>query len=387
MTSSPGETSVDIAIVGAGCAGRSLAWHLLDHGFDGRLVLLDPRVRFEADRTWCLFDVQEHAFESLVSHRWSRWRVRGGPGRWVERSAHGLNYTMLPSERFYEATTRRLTEANVELRLGSRVHEITPEPKSVLVHTSQGPLRASTVFDSRPSPPPGKSVSLLQHFTGWFVRTAEPHFDPEVATLMDFAVPQEQGISFLYELPFDAHTALLEATWFDARSPTPERRATLHRRLLEERTQGLNYTVERVETGAIPMCSAATPPRTSERVYAIGLGGGMAKPSTGYAFGAIQRFSEEMAVRLSRCDLPEPPAPRAWKTRLQDASFLSYLERYPSRAPAAFERLFERVPPLVLARFLNDLGTPADDLRVMRTMPTVAMAREVLRSRNAWLRP
>ncbi len=386
----------DIGIVGAGCAGRSLAWQLLEHGIDGRrVVLIDPRTEFGRDRTWCLFDVARHPFESLVSHAWSRWRVRGPGGGWIERSASGLRYTMLPSERFYDATTRRLEAAGVELRLGVSAGRVDTRGSDALIHTDRGTITAKAVFDSRP---PARetsrekrfgTVSLVQHFTGWVIRSEAPRFDPGVATLMDFAVPQREGISFLYELPFDEHSALLEATFFDARSRSLEERQRLHRAVLDRRTDGMRFIIEHTETGAIPMSSARSRSRSSERVYHIGVAGGMAKPSTGYAFAAIQRYSEEMARRVSNAnldvDLPDPPEPRRWKTRAQDAVFLSYLDRYPEDAPEAFVRLFERLPPLVLARFLGDLGSPREDLAVMRTMPLGAMTREVLRSRAAWM--
>ena len=68
-------SDADVLIVGAGCAGLSLAWHLVERGLGGRrLLLVDPRTEYGRDRTWCFWNVVEHPFEDLVTKRWSRWR-------------------------------------------------------------------------------------------------------------------------------------------------------------------------------------------------------------------------------------------------------------------------------------------------------------------------
>jgi len=369
-------------IVGAGCAGLSLAWHLLDAGTDPReLIVIDARIGYTRDRTWCFFDVEPHPFEALITHRWDRWRVRAG-GDWIERSAPRTSYAYLPADAFYRAVLARLDEAGVDLRLGVEVGSVTSGDRDALVQTSQGPIRAEAVFDSRP--PVGRDpseVSLLQHFTGWEVRCEAPRFDPDVATLMDFPLERDQGLHFYYELPFDRHTALIEATWFDDGPIDP----AAHRAALERRLEGVRFEVRHTETGVIPMTSTPFERRIG-RVYPIGLAGGMAKPSTGYAFLAIQRYSAALAARLAREPLPEPPELRSWLTRAQDHVFLSYLARHPDEAHEVIIGLFERVDPGRLARFLNDRVTPAESLRVMLATPIPTMTNELLRSSRLWLR-
>lgn len=378
--------SYRIAIVGAGCAGLSLAWHLLDAGIEPNdIVLFDPRTSYTRDRTWCFFDVVKHPFEAQIDHRWHRWRVRAsGAGSWIERSAPGLHYAHLPADAFYEAVRNRLAETGVSLRLGVRVGRVRSEPGQAIVSTDQGSVAASLVFDSRPARGEASGeVSLLQHFTGWTVETDEPRFDPEVATLMDFQPSDADGIHFFYELPFDAHSALIEATWFSLGPARPGQ----HQRALEQRLGGVPHRVRYTESGVIPMTTADFPSRWSERVIPIGLAGGMAKPSTGYAFLTIQAFSAELARRTALTDVPNPPPPRPWSARAQDRLFLQYLVRHQEDAPKAIVGLFERLPPDVLARFLNDRVTPSESLSVMAAMPVLTMGAELLRSPRTWLRP
>lgn len=373
----------DIVILGAGCAGLSLAYHLLERGIDRSIVLLDPRTSYERDRTWCFFTGRPHPFEALTSHRWSRWRVRDR--RWIERSAPSITYQHLPADAFYQRCLARLGD---RVRLGVEAFSVRERANSVEIETSAGPIEARLVFDSRPSRSRAAlgEITLLQHFEGWHVCAERPAFDPSVATLMDFAAPQDHAIHFVYVLPYSPTEALVEATFFGGAVLDGEGYQRAIERYLRSELGLDRWTVLRRERGVIPMSTADTPIRASERIYRIGLLGGMAKPSTGYAFQAIQRFSAELAERLDRDTLPEPPEPRAWRARSLDAIFLSYLSRHPERAPATFATLFEKVDPAVLVRFLSDDASPADCLRVMSALPLAPFTLETARATRLWLR-
>jgi lycopene beta-cyclase len=377
----------DIAIVGAGAAGLSLAWHLVERGIEQRIVLLEPRRSYARDRTFCFWSGQRHPFEGLASHRWPRWRVRAS-GPWIVRGARGVTYEHLPADAFYAHALDRLESASrVELRLGVKAQELHEDGGGVDIETDCGRVRAGIVFDSRPARRHERGeITLLQHFEGWHVRVDRDVFDPDTATLMDFAVPRDYGIHFFYVLPYGAREALVEATWFGSRVLGDDTyRAALERYLKE--TLGLGeWDVIHRERGVIPMSTAAPPIRMGRRTYRIGLAGGMAKPSTGYAFRSIQRFSAEMAARLARNPRPEPPSPRAWRARALDRIFLSYLHRYPERAPDTFAALFERVDPALLVRFLGDAASASDCVQVMRALPFAPLTLETLRSAPLWLR-
>lgn len=383
----------DVIIAGAGLSGLSLAVALLDAGLpeDARVVLVDPRETLSgADRTWCFFDLVPHAFESAITHRWSRWRVRNGAAE-VLRSAPGIAYCTIPGERFYELALERLVAAGqrIELVLGVTVEHLEDRGAHVDVHTSAGVLRARLAMDSRPpsltrAADDGNDVNLLQHFRGRVVRSTEPVFEADTATLMDFDVSQADGIHFIYVLPFDAHTALVESTFFTER-PLPD--AVYEAAIdtwLARRRPGVVFQTISHESGVIPMTTEPFDAWPSPRIVRIGTAGGHVKPSSGYAFLAVQRFVREFAPRVVsalRVDgCAEPPAARSPRTIALDTIFLSYLRSRPERAPDTFYRLFERVPPAVLARFLSDTGTLADDLTVMRTSDSPRLALEAIRA-------
>jgi lycopene beta-cyclase len=390
----------DVLIAGAGLSGLSLAVALLDAGLpeSARVLLVDPRERLDGeDRTWCYFDAAPHAFDAAVAHRWTRWRVRDR-GVDVVREAPGVAYCHVPGARFYARALERLEAAGPRIRLllGASVSSLEERDGHVEVRTTSGVLRAKLAMDSRPpratedrNAPRDTTllardhVRLLQHFRGRVVRSSRPAFDPGVATLMDFDVSQQHGIHFVYALPFDAHTALVESTFFSE--------CILRERLYEDaidawlaaRLPGHELTTQAREHGVIPMTTEPFDAWPSPRVVRIGTAGGHAKPSTGYAFLAVQRFVREFAPRvveaLRRGAPAEPPPVRSPRTTALDTVFLSYLRRYPERAPHTFFRLFERVPAAVLVRFLSDTGSVADDLRVMRTTDLARLTVEVAR--------
>lgn len=383
----------DVIIAGAGLSGLSLAVALLDAGLPDsrRVVLLDPRETLSgADRTWCFFDLVPHAFQSAITHRWSRWRVRNG-GHEVTRSAPGIAYCRIPGERFYDLALERLAAAGprVEIMRGVSVEKIHSRGSSVDVHTSAGVLRASLAMDSRPPSPvrasdDGKDVHLLQHFRGRVVRSTEPVFEVDTATLMDFDVSRADGIHFIYVLPLDAHTALVESTFFTARLLPDAVYETAIENWLAQRHPDTVFSTISHESGVIPMTTKPFDAWPSSRVVRIGTAGGHVKPSSGYAFLAVQRFVREFAPRVVSAlevgGFAEPPAARSPRTTALDTIFLSYLRSCPERAPDTFYRLFERVPPGVLARFLSDTGTLADDLTVMRKSDSPWLAFEAIRA-------
>lgn len=382
----------EVLIAGAGLSGLSLAVALLDAGLppDARVVLIDPRATLDgADRTWSFFHLEPNPFEDAIDHRWSRWRVRCDTGE-VVRSAPGVSYCSIPGERFYQVALERLAAAGTRVRfqLGSTVEHLADRGDHVEVHTDTGVLRARLAMDSRPpAPKPATEpadVNLLQHFRGRVVRSAEPVFDPDTATLMDFDVTQAHGVHFVYVLPFDAHTALVESTFFTER-PLPE---DVYERAIDtwlaRRLPGAALETVSRESGVIPMTTAPFEAWPSPRIVRIGTAGGQVKPSTGYAFLAVQRFAGEFAPRVLSAlrdgGVAEPPAVRSPRSTALDAIFLSYLRRRPERGPDTFYRLFERVPAGVLARFLSDSGTLADDLTVMAKSDCPQLALEAARA-------
>lgn len=363
-------------------------------------MIIEPRTRYERDRTWCFWNVIPHLFEDCVSDAWDTWSVSDGDRR-IVRSWPGLVYQHLPADAFYEKATSLLAaDPNVELRLGTRVKRVESQPAEnrALAMTDEGPLTARLVLDSRPRgarldrdrEPRNAPGHFLQHFHGQTVRSDRPVFSANVATIMDFVEARSDGIHFVYVLPYDDRTALVEDTWFSAEPRPVESYEEEISCYLADRFGIERYEVLHSETGAIPMDPRPIEPPDGPRQIDIGTRGGAARPSTGYAFLSIQRYSEALARKLKEWardpsrEPPRPPPHYSRRSAFLDRVFVSHLARTPEEGPNLFLRLFERVRPDALARFLFDGGVPLDDLRVMAALPATPLIGETLRQYAAW---
>jgi lycopene beta-cyclase len=62
----------DYIITGAGCAGLSLAVHLIHSGKfrDKNILLIDQDLKKDNDRTWCFWEKQPSLFQPVVYKEW-----------------------------------------------------------------------------------------------------------------------------------------------------------------------------------------------------------------------------------------------------------------------------------------------------------------------------
>lgn len=383
----------DVLIIGAGCAGLSLAVHLMEAGAsDLEIVLLDRRSNHVRDRTWCYWSGPDHPFQAAVRQSWNRWRVVTSEGE-VERGSRSVTYRCIQADAFYDLALERIESSpNIKLVRGVSVEALREIEGGVAAVTADGEFTARRAFDSRPPEPgpvPAGEIHWLQHFVGLEVETDRPAFDPSVATLMDFRVMDGADIRFMYVLPLNDRTALVEDTFFGG-EPRPESEYLESiDRYLAERLGVASWTETHRERGAIPMSTVPPTVPSSPRVTSIGLRAGLARPATGYAFLAIQRHSRRLAVYTVRAGVDRPmprgrPYPRA--VAFLDRVFLAYLERQPQEAPEMFLEMFEGVAPERMARFLFDGGTRTDRIAVMHSLPATPLIGQALRSMGPALR-
>ena len=217
-------------------------------------------------------------------------------------------------------TSLRIFKNN--LRLGEQVRTVQEEEDLVRIQTHQGPHAGRYVIDTRPMDQQNREprihdVHWLQHFMGWKVKTERACFQSKQVTLMDFEGRKDAaeilgvsdnetdnalpGIPFIYLLPFSPTEALVESTWFGPKVlPKSVYREQLQR-YLQEKGAG-NYEIIEEEYGVLPMSTLPTTTQPTRRIRHLGLAGGAARPSTGYAFLAIQRQAQRLADQLLKGD-------------------------------------------------------------------------------------
>lgn len=382
----------DVTVVGAGAAGLSLAVGLTEESLPGavrrpRVVVVEapPGPLRSPGRTWCYWEAGPGPYDGLLSASWDRLRVYGPDGAVIDRPLGPLRYKMLRSDRFEPAMSERLRTRGVEVRqMAVESAHDSADGAVVRGRDADGAsrvLRSGVVFDSRPPQRlPAARTALLQHFSGWFVRTAEPVFDPAAATLMDFRLPQPpRGLAFGYVLPLGPRDALVEYTEF---SPAPLDAAAYERALRHYCDAVLRlgtFTVRGHEHGVIPMCDGRFPRRTGRRVFLVGAAGGATRPSTGYTFAAIQRQSRDLAAAVRAGRSPAGvPAAHGRRALAMDAVLLRALDTGRVDGGRFFAHLFSTVPAERVLRFLDGASTPWEDLGIGLRTPVVPMLRSVL---------
>ncbi len=387
----------DVAIIGGGLAGLSLAARLAEPRFKNwRVRVLEPRTEYVRDRTWCYWakhaanDSHEraplHPFLASVAMCWPQWEVMYRADNASEYEAAvrtgRYSYEMIPADRFYTQTERLISSSShVKLLKGVTVSETVVRPGGVEIKTDDGSLNAALVFDSRPTAKLS-SAAWIQRFQGFELEADEPVFELHRATLMDFSVSSaadsEAGrVHFIYVLPLSDRRALIEDTWFvsvsDACNDVDYQSQIKH--YLKRRYGLENYRVVHREEGALPMDPALRPSALTSRIVKIGAGGGMARASSGYAFFETQRACDAIADKLMAQFpvLGEFSLPR-WRGDISywmDAVFLRVLAQRPALAPKIFFDLFSTVPPDALARFLSGVATPFDVAKVIAACPKI----------------
>ncbi|MFI8170541.1 lycopene cyclase family protein [Streptomyces sp. NPDC085931] len=372
----------DVVIVGGGAAGLGLAHRLIGTG-GTTVTVVEPRdgpVR-PAERTWCYWDEGPGDFEEAVTATWPLLRVHGPDGDALTLDPAPARYRMVRSTAFERLVHARLAQAPGGRLLRATADTVRDVPGGAEVRCTDPDgrtliLRARHVFDSRPLPvlPPART-QLLQHFRGWFVRTAADRFETGVADLMDFRVPQPRhGLAFGYVLPLAPDRALVEYTEFSRTPLTTEAyEAALGHYAREVLGLGA-FGVEAAEQGVIPMTDARFPRRAGRAVFRIGTAGGATRPATGYTFAAAQRHSRAIAAAL-RDGRGTVPPPHGRRALAMDAVLLRALDTGRIDGPAFFTGLFRRTPTHRVLRFLDGATSVREEWGIGLRTPVGPMLR------------
>lgn len=361
---------VDIAILGGGCAGLSVAVRLAAAGRSLRVI--EPRETYCEDRTWSFWRTARDPFEDCVRTSWTTWDVTGPTGT-VRRASRDLRYQTVGAGAFYDRAQALIDDTHgAELCSGTAAHDVHETPHGWRIDTDAGQLSAGHVIDTRP---PRRVPGYGQFFLGREIRTERPVFDPGVVQLMQFRPARSAGVDFVYILPYARDLALVEVTSFAPRSPG----RNVFEAWLQEEIDLLEtgrHEVLREEHGALPMQVGFHDPSPDGRIR-MGLGGGAARPSTGYAFTRIQRQADLVARALDQGH-DVPAALDGPFSRFMDRVFLQVIQTVPDRGPALFESLFRNTASDRLERFLSGSIHPADRLSVMTSLPVLPFLRAAL---------
>lgn len=371
----------DLIIAGAGCAGLSALWQVMQRPGEGRNVIVIDRDFGVGDvRTWSFWGSPNAPFAHLSDQTWDRLRVRFPGWETVGHLKSGSGAAG-SSQRLYHRVRQQDYDAAILGEAASRpnirfvaqdVIGFRDEPGGGVVELPEGELRAPLVLQStRMSPSANASRirhPLRQHFGGWEVRTQYPIFDPQVATLMDFDTDQLGATAFFYVLPESRDRALVEFTMFSLHAHDSEFYDTQIRQYLERLGAG-DVSIDRTEYGDIPMDDRHRGQQWGEHIWNLGTVGGMTKPTSGYTFQRIHAQAGHLINHWANGTTPTPIPQPAARYRFADRNLLNILHHHPEQGRPIFERLFATTPIDDVLTFLDEDSTFGNDARMVAKLP------------------
>jgi lycopene beta-cyclase len=362
------ENKYDYIIAGAGCAGYSLLYHLLQDPIlsKKKILVVDANFNKGNDRTWCFWEDSVGTFESIVCKKWSNIEVLKGS---MHRSmpTAPFEYKMIQGVDFYQYVSDFAKGFHNVEWVASKILTIDSiNANSARINWEGGSANAAYVFSSIN----GERIQskLWQHFKGIVVEFDNPVFDERIARLMDFNVPQMEATAFMYLLPLTDKKALVEYTLFSPTILEESKYDTVINAYMDEHYKGQAYQIQHTEIGAIPMTSKKLTCNDGA-VISIGTMGDAVKASTGYAFQFIQKQTQQIVYQL-KLNQALNPAVHHTRHQFYDAVLLYILENQKMAGDEIFARIFKNNTAATVFKFLSNTSTLLDDIKIMTSLPT-----------------
>ena len=370
----PGSTErTSLLLAGGGLANGLIAYRLAQLRPDIRVRLIEGSDRLGGRHTWSFFSTDIGSVSEwagvFVAKTWSAYEVR-----FPKRRRRITNvYNSISSRRFHEVLTAELGDRVV---MNAPIETLGPD---WVVLADGRRLNADLVIDGRgPSAAPDLVLGY-QKFLGQTVRLASGH---GLATpiIMDATVDQADGYRFIYVLPWDARTLLIEDTRY---TDDGDLERDDLRRGVGDYARGQGWVIEAVleeEEGVLPVALDGDIEghwRRADNRALSGLRAALFHPTTGYSLpdaaaladaicglatldaSSVERLIRERSIRL-------------WRER----AFFRLLNRMLFRAarPGERYRVLERfygLPEALIARFYAARLTRLDKLRILSGKPPV----------------
>lgn len=375
----------DYIISGAGCAGLSLLVRIIASGkfADKKILIVDRDLKPRNDRTWCFWEKENGIFEPVVFRQWSELHFFG------EKHEDLLNidpyrYKMIRGRDFYQYCLEMIgKDPSIDMKEG-KIESVQTTSKGAFIKIDGALYEADYIFNSVLFGDPtklnlgNKYYFLKQHFKGLVIETSQPVFDPSKATLMDFRPSQEHGTTFCYVLPFSPTRALVEYTLFTRDLLQPEAYDEALKSYIDENITKENYTIEESEFGVIPMTNFPFQPFEGN-IINIGTAGGQTKPSSGYTFQFIQKYTKNIVDMLIATGKPFVPAENASRFSFYDSTLLQILDRKKVEGKKLFTDLFRHGDVQTVLKFLDNETSFREDINIMRRLPKGKFAMAAIR--------
>lgn len=367
-------------IAGAGCAGLSLAVHMIRSGKfnDKKILIVDKEEKIKNDRTWCFWETEPGLFEDIVYKKWDLvWFY--GENFSEKLKLQPYQYKLIRGIDFYKYCFDLIRQQkNITVQFGEvQIIIGTKDETSIILNGQKffGKYIFNSILFDKPVLKKNE-YWLLQHFKGWMIETDNPVFNPSEATLMDFRVSQHYGTAFVYCMPFTVSKALVEYTMFTKDLLRPDQYDEGLKKYIEQFLKTGSYKIEEEEFGIIPMTNHRFPAH-SNNIINIGTAGGQTKASSGYTFRFIQKHSAAITKQLTESEKPFAALSKG-RFHFYDSTLLHILHHNILPGKHIFTNLFKKNKPQQVLRFLDNESSLKDELKIISSLPAFPFLKAAL---------
>lgn len=378
----------DYIIAGAGAAGMTLLWFMLHSSLrKKKILLIDRSLEPKNDKTWCFWADENIPYNDLIYHTWNNLEIKARGNTYIEELSK-YSYHCVRSYDHFSHIKELAENSDTVTLLEADIKSFTNTGKRGKVDTTKGIFEADWIFQSAIKPPALKNaksdIRLMQHFLGWEIETETPLFDADKVTLMDFDVPQKNGVTFLYELPFQPNKALIEYTLFSEELLSDEEYKEGIEQYLSDKysLKPDDYNILRREKGVIPMEDTRHPGWYSKRVMNIGTVGGLTKPTTGYTFTRIHHHSKLIVSSLEQGKTPPILNESDYRFRVYDIMLLYLLQNHHETSIDIFNQLFQKNRFDRILQFLEEKTHIGQELAIFSTLPYLPFFKSIWKMKH-----
>jgi len=351
----------DIAILGGGNAGMTLAAKLSLSSCDKSIIIFEPQSPKLKSATWSTWadDSEVSSLKPYLKGIWKRWKIVGNESEVVHESSD-FSYIAVDATKYLEGCAKIIDD---RVKLVPSYVETKDIPDGILLLAQEKRFTADLIFDSRPANL--NENGLKQHFIGWEIEVNQALTETDTVTLMDFRADQSRGIHFIYALPLSENTLIVESTMLSKHVENDdwyydaiEEWLTLNKLSIKKKL--------REERGVIPMHKTKSP---SSDLIDIGVRGGSVRLSSGYSFSIVQQQANALVKKIINNDSSLLMKTKGYPLGFLDSVFNRVLLDYPSIAAEIFVKHSGAIDGNEFASFMRGSQNIRIWFKVMSALP------------------
>ncbi len=367
---------------GGGLANGLIAYRLCILHPELKILIVDGEERLGGNHTWSFHsgDLTRDQWEwikPLVRFSWEGHSVRFPK---FERKLNSGYHSLLSKDLHYTLYSELGKKGTA---LGRKIQSVLPHSVSLDDGTE---FTGKCIIDGR-GMPSGSSVPLAyQKFLGLDLVLKEPH-GLKAPVLMDSTVEQKEGFRFIYLLPWNERSLLVEDTRY-SNSPHLDRDSI--KADIEDYLKGNGWEISelmREEKGALPLPLGSLLedlwPDLPPFIPRVGVGAGLFHPTTSYSLPSAVRMAEKISgLKDLRTETVHPLVRSEAKMNWKRGGYFRLLNRLlfkaalPENRYQVLQKFYELNPELI-SRFYAGRLTAWDKARILIGKPPVPISKAI----------